>query len=416
MTCFETATSSTDDSMFAPIPDVLDDIRQGKIVILVDDEDRENEGDMVLAAECITPELINFMTRVAGGYLCLSLTGADCDRLALHPQAAVNTSVRATPFTVSIDGHPKHGVGTGISAFDRIKTIQLAIDPSTGPDDFVRPGHINPLRSRDGGVLVRVGQTEGGVDLARLAGMYPAALIIEVVRDDGEMARRDDLVKLCREHDLKMCSVEQLIHYRLQRETLIRRTEPERGTTLRTSMGEFTLFAIKSAVDPLPHIVLSVGGVGELDEQGNVKLSDEPTLVRMHRRNVLGDIFDDLDSSPDGPTSRDLRASMQMIQDEGRGAIVYLRPAGHGDSLSQRLTAIDMQHDQNSDAPDLQSSTGLGAAAVPASQRDFGIGVQILRELGLSKLRLLTNRKKEMPGLDAFGLEITEHVALRYTQ
>ncbi|MCA9312457.1 MAG: 3,4-dihydroxy-2-butanone-4-phosphate synthase, partial [Phycisphaerales bacterium] len=381
-----------------------------------DDEGRENEGDMVLAAEHVTPEAINFMTRVAGGYLCLSLTPEDCDRLELHPQSVVNTSVRGTPFTVSIDGHPRHSVGTGISARDRATTIRLAIDPQSGPADFVRPGHINPLRSRAGGVLVRVGQTEGSVDLARLAGCRPAALIIEVVREDGEMARRDDLVHICREHGLKMCSVEQLIAYRLQRERLVRRIDPVHGTILRTDLGEFRLFAIESVVDPLPHLVLTVGDVGCLDDAGRVIESDEPTLVRMHRRDLLGDIFGDLDASPDGPTRRDLRAAMRMIQEEGRGAVVYLRPSGHGDAFSHKLTALRLTFDPESDRPDLHSEQGHGAAAVPMHQRDFGIGGQILRELGLSRLRLLTNRKKDLPGLEAFGLEIVEHVALRYAE
>ncbi len=404
----------TPEAMFSPIPEILEDIRNGRIVILVDDEGRENEGDMVLAAEFVTPEMINFMTRVGGGYLCLSLTPEDCERLELHPQSAVNTSVRGTPFTVSIDGHPDHGVGTGISAPDRVKTIQLAIDPSTGPGDFVRPGHINPLRCRAGGVLERIGQTEGSVDLARLAGCRPAALIIEVVRPDGEMARRDDLVEICREHGLKMCSVEQLVEYRLQRECLVRRIEPVEGTPLRTDLGEFTLFALQSAVDPLPHLVLTVGGIGRCDEAGHVCQSTEPTLVRMHRRDLLGDIFGDLDASPNGPTRRDLRASMRMIQEAGRGAVVYMRPSGHGEAFSHRLTALQLTFDPASDRPDLFSEQGQGASAVPMHQRDFGIGGQILREMGLSRLRLLTNRKKEMPGLDAFGLEIVEHVALRY--
>ena len=248
--------------MFSPIPEILDDVRNGKLVILVDDESRENEGDLVLAAQFVTPEMINYMTRFAGGYLCLSLTEKDCDRLDLHPQSPANTALRQTALTVSIDGHPRHGVGTGISASDRARTIQLAIDPTTGPDDFVRPGHINPLRARDGGVLVRTGQTEGSVDLARLAGCSPAALIIEIVREDGEMARRDDLEKMCAEHGFKMCTIDQLIEYRLRREGLVRRLPPTGGATIETEFGEFTLLAMRSAVDPLPHLVISAGGVG----------------------------------------------------------------------------------------------------------------------------------------------------------
>ncbi len=397
--------------MFAPIPEILEDIRAGKFIVLADDESRENEGDLVLAAQHATPEKINTMVRLAGGYLCLSLTGADCDRLDLSPAVASNTSVRGTPFTVPIDGHPKHGVGTGISAFDRAKTVQLAIDPRTKPDDFVRPGHINPLRSRDGGVLVRLGQTEGSVDLARLAGCHPSALIIEMVRADGEMARRDDLAKLCAEHGYKMCTIAQIIEYRLARERLIRRMPPESGTPLRTEFGTFNLIAIESSVDPLPHIALTLGGVGDLDASGRVIESTQPTLVRMHRRNVLGDIFADLDSSPEGSTGAALRASMRAIQREGRGAIVYLRPEGHGDQLEQRLTSLRRRHVEF-DAPDLTSPTGVGASAVPMHLREFGVGGQILRELGLKRLRLLTNHPKNLPGLEAFGLEIAEQVRL----
>lgn len=379
----------------------------------MDDESRENEGDLVLAAEHATPEKINFMTRVAGGYLCLSLTEADCDRLELHPQAPRNTAVRGTALTVSIDGHPRHGVGTGISAFDRATTIRLAIDPSTGPEDFVRPGHVNPLRSRNGGVLVRTGQTEGGVDLARMAGCKPAALIIEIVREDGQMARRPDLQRMCAEQGWKMCSVDQLIEHRLLRERLVRRMPPERGTEIQTPEGRFNLIAFESAVDPLPHLALTVGGVGDLDGSGRPVETSGPTLVRMHRRNLLGDIFGDLSTAQDGATTADrLRRSMRAIQEAGKGAIVYLRPSGHGDDLHQRLIALRRGLVVEEDAPDLRSPRGVGARAVPMDRREFGIGGQILRELGLSRLRLLTNHRKELPGLEAFGLEIVEHVAL----
>jgi len=393
--------------VLSDIPEILDDLRAGKFIILVDDEDRENEGDLVLAAEHATPEKINFMLRMAGGYLCLSLTSKDCDRLGLEPQAPVNTTVRGTPFTVSIDGHPKHGVGTGVSAFDRCKTVQLAIDPASRPEDFVRPGHINPLRARDGGVLVRTGQTEGAVDLCRLAGLKPAALIIEIVREDGQMARRPDLEALCRAHSWRMTSVAQLIAYRLQRERLIRRIPPESGTPIRTEFGEFNLIGYESLVDAQPHVALTVGGVGKLDAAGVVIPSPEPTLVRMHRRNFLGDIFHDLDSSPEGPTSRVLHESLRAIRREGRGALVYLRPEGSGDSIHQRLTALR----RGASAGALEQAEHP-TNVIPMHLREFGIGGQILRDLGLSRLRLLTNHPKDLPGLDAFGLEIVEHVAL----
>ena len=390
--------------MFAPIPEILDELRAGRMIVLMDDEGRENEGDLVLPAQFVTPEAVTFMLSVARGYMCLSLTEQDCDRLDLGPQAAVNTTARGTAFTVSIDGHPRHGFTTGVSAKERARAIRMAIDPQYGADDFVRPGHINPLRSRDGGVLVRNGQTEGSVDLCRLAGLYPAAAIIEIMRDDGEMARLPDLEKLCRAHGLKMCTVAQLIQHRLARESLVYRRPPEAGTPLRTSAGPFTLFAFESVVDALPHIALAAGGVGALDREGRVTDTPEPTLVRMHRRHVLGDIFDDLDSSAEGPTGRTLRASMAAIQREGRGVIVYLRTEGAGEGPAHDLTRIRRPLPEG-DTPDLTSLAG-------APLREYGIGVQILRALGLRKLRLLTNHSTDLPGLDAFGLEIVERVRI----
>ena len=390
----------------SPIPDILSDLRAGRAIILVDDENRENEGDFVCAAEKITPPLINFLTRHTPGYLCLALTGADCDRLDLHPQAAINTSVRSTAMTVSIDGHPRHGVGTGISATDRAKTVQIAVDPQSRPDDLVRPGHMVPLRARDGGVLVRTGQTEGSVDLARLAGLRPAAVISEACRDDGEMARMNDLERICAQHNLKMCSVEQIIEYRLARETLIERLDPQEGTTIDTAHGRFCLIAYHSMIDPLPHLALTVGGIGELDRAtGKPRLFDEPVMVRMHRRDVLGDIFDETSN----PTGRQLRESMRMIQQAGRGALVYLRPEGIGDDLRGRLQRIRRPAGNDRfNAPDLTRTDGVAARAKPMDERDIGIGGQILRDLGLSRLRLLTNHPKVWPGLHGFGLEVVE--------
>lgn len=386
---------------FSPIPEILEELRQGRMIVLTDDEDRENEGDLVLAAEHVTPEAITFMLSVARGYLCLSLTESDCDRLDLTPQSAVNTSVRGTPFTVSIDGHPRHGLTTGVSAKERTKTIRLAIDPSTGPGDFVKPGHINPLRARDGGVLVRIGQTEGSVDLCRLAGLHPSALIIEIMRDDGEMARVPDLVALCQEHGLKMCSVRQVIEHRLGTGLIVDRQAPESGTKIQTPEGEFTLVSYRSVVDPLPHLALTVGGVGDLDDAGVVAMSDEPTLVRVHRRDLLGDVFWSADEPGSRSTGDTLRSSMRAIQEAGRGAIVYLRPSGVGDELGQRLLR-PVGHDET-DRP----QQSLSHAMV-----EYGIGSQILRDLGLRKLRLLTNSTASYPQLEAFGLEIIERVAI----
>ena len=391
---------------FSTVPEVLDDIRAGKMVILTDDEKRENEGDLVLAAEHVTPEAITFMLTVARGYLCLSLTEADCDRLDLPPQAAVNTTVRGTAFTVSIDGHPRHGFTTGVSARERARCIRMAIDPASRPDDFVRPGHINPLRSREGGVLVRTGQTEGSVDLCRLAGRYPAAAIIEIMRDDGEMARLPDLEQLAARHNFKMCSVAQIIEHRLARESLVRRLAPAAGTPLRTRLGAFTLFAYESVVDPLPHVALCAGGVGAPGTS-----TDEPILVRVHRRDLLGDLFLDLDSSPEGATGDTLHASMRMIQRAGRGVVLYLRPSAAGgehERLAQRLTAIRaISAADNPDDPHLS-----GGNAVPHAVREIGVGSQILRDLGVRKLRLLTNHQTDWPGLEAFGLEVAERVPI----
>ncbi len=394
----------------SPIPDILDDLRAGRMIVLVDDERRENEGDLVIAAEKITPEIINFMTRHTPGYLCVAMTGEDCDRLDLPPQTGVNTSLRGTAMTVSIDGHPRHGVGTGISASDRAKTVKIAVDPTSRPDDLVRPGHMVPLRARDGGVLVRTGQTEGSVDLARLAGLRPAAVISEVCRDDGEMARMPELERLCAEHTLRMCSVEQIIEYRLAREALVHRLTPRDGTRIQTAHGEFNLIAFQSAIDPLPHLALTVGGVGDIDPGMGVSAPiDAPVLVRVHRRDLLGDIFDEASN----PTGETLRASMRMIQQAGRGVLIYVRPEGVGDDLRARLQQIrrpDSQDEANS--PDLTRLDGVGGRAVSPQVREIGVGGQILRDLGVTRMRLLTNNPSTYPGLHGFGLEVVEYVGV----
>lgn len=396
-------TATLPSAVFSPIEEILEELRRGRMVVLTDDEDRENEGDIVMAAQHVTPEAISFMVRRAGGYLFLSLTEADCDRLDLHPQTPVNTSVRGTPLTVSIDGHPRHGFTTGVSAHERARTIKLAIDPASKPHDFVRPGHINPLRARDGGVLVRIGQTEGSVDLCRLAGLTPAAVGIEIMREDGEMARLPDLERFCADHDLKMCSVRHIIEHRLAKEPFIQRLDPPEGTPVDTHLGRFNCIVFRSLVDPLPHLALTVGGVGSLGADGRPVETDEPTLVRVHRRDLLGDIFDDLSSG--GPASggvssgHTLRQSMRLIQQAGRGALVYLRPHGVGDALSQRLSR-----------PFGADTTDAPIHSVPHATLEYGTGSQILRALGLRHLRLLTNSDTEYPQLHAFGLSIDERV------
>jgi 3,4-dihydroxy 2-butanone 4-phosphate synthase/GTP cyclohydrolase II len=395
----------------SPITEILEDLRQGRPVILVDDEDRENEGDLVCAAEKITPEIVNFMTRHTPGYLCVAMAAADCDRLALHPQAAANTSLRGTAMAVSVDGHPRHGVGTGISASDRARTARLLSDPSTRPDDLVRPGHMVPLRARDGGVLVRTGQTEGSVDLMRLAGLHPAAVISEVCREDGEMARMPDLEVFSRQYGLRICTVEQIIHYRLGRERLVHRLPPAEGVLVDTDHGRFTVIAYRSVVDRLPHLAFCAGDVGRLDPSGHPLPSEAPTLVRMHRRDLLGDVFGDKSH----PSNRVLAASLARIQAEGHGVLVYLRTEGAGEGLSERFP--DWMYPSatpagDPDGPDLTGSGGPAARALPTSRRDFGIGGQILRDLGLTRLRVLTNSPKRLHHLQAFGLEVVESVPI----
>lgn len=392
----------------SPIPEILDELRAGRIIVLVDDESRENEGDLVCAAEKVTPRAVNYMTRRGGGYLCVALAGEDCDRLDLAPQAPHNTSPHGTAMTVSVDLHPRFGVSTGVSASDRAATVRRLIDPASTPEDFVRPGHVNPLRARAGGVLVRTGQTEGSVDLARLAGLHPAALIIEVVREDGEMARLPELERLCADDGLKMCSVEQIIEHRLARECLVERIEPVQGTAIETPQGTFNLIAYRSTIDPVPHLALTVGGIGDLGASGRPREVDEPVLVRMHRRDLLGDIFEERTR----PTGRELRASLGMIQQARRGVLVYLRPEGAGDDLRARLQRIRRTDRDDVNAPDLTRCDGVAARAHPMDRRDFGIGSQILRDLGLRKLRILTNHPRTMPGLAGFGLEIVEQVPI----
>jgi 3,4-dihydroxy 2-butanone 4-phosphate synthase/GTP cyclohydrolase II len=289
----------------------------------------------------------------------------------------------------------------------------MLIDPAIRADDFVRPGHINPLRARDGGVLVRTGQTEGSVDLCRLAGLRPAAAIIEIVKPDGEMARVPDLEVICREHGLRMCSVEQVIHWRLEREAMVQRLEPRDGEVIRTPEGEFRLFAWRTAVDALPHLALTMGDVGRLDAAGNVRAESRPTLVRMHRRDIFSDVFGMVRGSG-GAGQDEVRAALRAIAKEGRGALVYLRSEGSGFDLPGRLQQIQRSGTNDVNAPDLTRPDGIGAKAHPMDLREFGVGGQILHDLGLTKLRLLTNHPKAtLPGLHGFGLEIVEQVAMR---
>lgn len=385
---------------FAPIPEILEELILGKPIVLVDDEDRENEGDVVYAAEKITPEAMNFIIRQARGVVCLALTADQCDRLHLHAQTETNTAQMGTAFTVAIDAHPRFGVTTGVSAKDRATTVQVAVAEDAQPQDLLRPGHINPLRARDGGVLVRAGQTEGSVDLCRLAGLKPAAVICEILRDDGEMARRPDLETFCAQHGLKMCTIAELISYRMKREQFVKRIE---SVTIPTRWGDFRLHAFNSVVDSQPHLALCKGGVGELDAHGKVIEQTEPTLVRVHSECLTGDVF----GSGRCDCGEQLDVAMKMIADAGRGVLLYLRQEGRGIGLANKLHAYALQ-EAGLDTVEANQRLGL-----PVDKRDYGIGSQILRDLGLRQVRILTNNPKKIYGIDGYGLHIVDELPLQ---
>jgi 3,4-dihydroxy 2-butanone 4-phosphate synthase/GTP cyclohydrolase II len=385
---------------FSSIPEVLEDLKAGKFVVLVDDEDRENEGDLVIAAEKCTPEAINFMVTHARGVVCLALDEEHCDRLQLHSQVERNTAQLGTAFTVTIDAHPRFGVSTGVSAKDRATTIQVAIAADAQPQDLLRPGHINPLRARDGGVLVRAGQTEGSVDMARLVGMKPAAVICEIMREDGEMARRPELEAFCTKHNLKMCTIADLISYRLKREQFVKRFET---VTLPTRWGVFKLHAYHTPVDPQPHLALTKGNIGDFDADGQPIIHHEPVLVRVHSECLTGDVF----GSGRCDCGDQLATAMQMIEAEGKGVLVYLRQEGRGIGLANKLHAYKLQ-EEGLDTVEANLKLGL-----PADKRDYGIGSQILRDLGLTKIRIMTNNPKKIYGIEGYGLSVVQEVPVR---
>jgi 3,4-dihydroxy 2-butanone 4-phosphate synthase / GTP cyclohydrolase II len=374
-------------SPFATIEEAIDDIRAGKFVVVVDAPDRENEGDLTLAAEHITPAAINFMATHARGLICLCLTEERCDELGLRPMTYNNETPFETAFTVAIEA--REGVTTGISAADRAHTIQVAIDPSKGPDDLVQPGHIFPLRARPGGVLQRTGQTEASVDLARLAGLNPAGVVCEIANEDGSMARVPDLVPYCEQHGLKMITVSDLVEYRRRHEKLV-----ERMTSVRlpTAYGEFTAVAFRETLTGKHHVALVKG-----DVEGR-----ENVLVRVHSECLTGDVFHSLRCD----CGEQLEQALARIGDEETGVLLYMAQEGRGIGLLNKLKAYELQENG---LDTVEANLELG---FPADGREYGIGSQILHDLGLTTIRILTNNPKKITGIEAFGLKVVEQVPI----
>ncbi len=371
---------------FNSVEEAIEDMRQGRIVIVVDDEDRENEGDLTAAAVKVTPEMINFMAKYGRGLICLAMTGERLDELQIPMMVGENTSKFGTAFTVSIEA--RHGVTTGISAADRAKTILTAIDPGTGPSDLARPGHVFPLRARSGGVLMRAGQTEASVDLARLAGLYPAGVICEVMNEDGTMARISELLKVAERHDLKIVTVADIIAYRLKNETFVK---PLAEAAFPTEFGDFKIVVFENLLDKDHHIALVKGNVA----------SDEPVMVRVHSQSTMNDVFYSLRSGG----HNELRSALKTIQSAGKGVLVYLRQEEKGSNIVEEIKSYAMQ-----DAG--QERVDPGTAPSNIDLRSYGIGAQILRSLGVHRIRLLTNHPKKIVGLHGYGISVVEQVKL----
>lgn len=369
------------------IEEALDDFRAGKFVIVVDDEDRENEGDFIIAAEKITPEAVNFMLKNGRGVLCAPITLSRCRELQLDPQVNANTSLLGTPFTVTID--KVEGCTTGVSTADRAATIKALADPSSTPDTFARPGHINPLYAQDNGVLRRAGHTEASIDLARLAGLYPAAALIEIMNEDGTMARMPQLIEIAKEHNLKIISIKDLIEYRLKNESLVEKGEE---VDMPTDHGHFRLIPFRQKSNGLEHVALIKGEWKD----------DEPILVRVHSSCMTGDIF----SSQRCDCGAQLHKAMEMIEETGKGVIVYLNQEGRGIGLMNKMRAYKLQ-EEGMDTVDANLCLGF-----KADERDYGVGAEILRKIGVHKMRLITNNPVKRIGLESYGLAIDEIVGI----
>jgi 3,4-dihydroxy 2-butanone 4-phosphate synthase/GTP cyclohydrolase II len=375
---------------FATIEEAIEEIRQGKFVVVVDAADRENEGDLTIAAQFATPEAVNFMTKEGRGLICLCLTEARCDELALRQMTDRNETPYGTAFTISVEA--REGVTTGISAPDRSRTIQVAIDPSTTPDDLVQPGHVFPLRARDGGVLIRAGQTEAAVDLARLAGLIPAGVVCEIMNEDGTMARVPDLITYCERHGLKLVTVADLIAYRRRHERMVERTTSVR---LPTAYGEFTAVAFREKLTGKHHVALVKG-----DVEGA-----ENVIVRVHSECLTGDVFHSLRCD----CGEQLEHALQRIASEDRGVLLYMAQEGRGIGLLNKLKAYELQENG---LDTVEANLELGFAP---DMRDYGIGNQILADLGLTTVRILTNNPKKIIGIEGFGVQVTEQIPIETT-